>query len=53
MSFTEFIVDMFEVLQMYINFLFTLDFVPGVSIGAFFLVASVFTVLTITLWVRR
>lgn len=48
----DFINQMLDVLQSYVKFLFSLEFLSGISIGSVFLVASLLYVLTVTLWHR-
>lgn len=49
----QFINDMLDVLGSYVVFLFSLEFLPGISIGSVFVVASLMFVIIETLWVRK
>lgn len=43
----------FDVLKMYVNFLFSLQVLPSVSIGSIFLVGTFLWIIVTTIWIRR
>lgn len=47
----DFLNDFFHVLGMYVSFVFDLEFLPGISIGAFFLVAMILYVFVKFFWI--
>lgn len=49
----EYLNQFFDVLSLYIKFLFSLQFLPSVSVGSIFLVATFLWIIVTTLWVRR
>lgn len=53
MSFVDFINDFMDVLQSYVNFLFSLVIIPGVSVGSILLVSLILWIITVVLWPRR
>lgn len=49
----DYLNDVFSVLSAFVSFIFSLEFLPGVSIGSVFLVASLLYAISVTLWPRR
>lgn len=49
----DFLNEYLSVVGKYVAFLFSLQFLPGVSIGSFLLVASILYAIVILLWPRR
>lgn len=48
----DFLNQMFSVLGDYVKFIFNLEFVPGVSIGSVFLVATLLSIIVTNFWPR-
>lgn len=48
----DFLNQMFSVLGDYVKFIFKLQFVPGVTIGSIFLVATLLTIVVKNFWPR-
>lgn len=48
----DFFTALFNVLRGYVNFLFTLQIAPGVSVGSFLLFATILTIIVKSFWVR-
>lgn len=48
----DFLNQIFSVLGDYVKFIFSLQFVPGVTIGSIFLVATLLAIITKNLWPR-
>lgn len=49
----EYLNQFFDVIKLYVQFLFSLQILPAVSIGSIFLVATFLWIIVTTLWVRR
>lgn len=49
----DYLNSVFDVIKLYVRFLFGLNVVQGVSIGSIFLVASLLWAITVAFWVRR
>lgn len=48
----DFLSAMFQILKMYVEFLFTLVIVPGVSFGTFILFVTVLFIIIKAFWIR-
>lgn len=48
----DFLNAMFQVLKMYVDFLFTLIIVPGVSFGTLILFCTVIAIIVKAFWIR-
>lgn len=44
--------EFFSVVKQYVVFIFSLEFLPGVSIGSVYLLATFLWIITTTLWHR-
>lgn len=49
----DYINQVMDVLQLYVNFLFTLYVVPGVSIGSIFLLSTLLWIIVANFWPRQ
>lgn len=52
MTLVEYLNQVFQVIKLYVSFLFSLTVSPGVSIGSIFLVGSLLFILAVNLWPR-
>lgn len=49
----DYLNQFWQILGLYVKWIFTLQFAPGVSIGSILLVGSLLFVITVTLWFRK